>query len=154
MTVTESTPSPYPRVVPLESMANPVGLYSHALVAPPDTRLVAIAGQLAVDADGSPIEGDFAAQFHKVIEQLNAILGELGTDLRSVIKFNSYVKHPEDVKRFYQERETIWHNWWPDRRPPANTLLVIQSFVFPEFLVEIEALAAIPVHLLEERGLA
>lgn len=149
-----AAPSDYPKVVPLDDLADPVGLYSHALVAPADTRLVTIAGQLAVDPDGEPIEGDFGAQFHKVIAQLDAVLGSLGTDLRAVQKFTSYLIDPDDIAAFYAERETIWHQWWPDRRPPANTLLVVQRLVRPEFRVEIEALAAVPVHLLAERGLA
>ncbi len=125
-------------------MPSPVGLYSHAVAVPPGTQLVTLAGQLAVDADGEPIEGDFADQFHAVVGALDTILRSVGADLSAVCKFTTYLIDPDDISRFYAERAKVWPQWWPDGRPPANTLLVVQRLVRPEFRIEIEAIAAVP----------
>lgn len=133
-----------PAVVDLPDFADPVGLYSHALLQPPGSQLMTISGQLAITPEGEPIEGDFAAQFHQVVAQLETVLNGVGADLRAVMKFTTYLIDPDDIGRFYEERAKVWPCWWPDGRPPANTLLVVQRLVRPEFRIEIEAIAAIP----------
>ena len=77
-----AAPSPVgpPTVVDLPDFAAPVGLYSHAVLAPAGSQLMAISGQLAITPDGEPIEGGFAAQFHKVVEQLDTVLPGVEAD--------------------------------------------------------------------------
>lgn len=133
-----------PTVVDLPDFADPVGLYSHALLQPPGSQLMTISGQLAITPEGEPIEGDFAAQFHHVVAQLETVLNGVRADLRAVMKFTTYLIDPDDIGRFYEERARVWPRWWPDGGAPGNTLLVVQRLVRPEFRIEIEALAAIP----------
>ena len=57
------------RVNPPE-LARPSG-FAHAVVAPPGTRLVFLAGQTAMDADGQIIgPGDVVAQFEQALSNL------------------------------------------------------------------------------------
>ncbi|MCU1455674.1 MAG: hypothetical protein JWN46_3820 [Acidimicrobiales bacterium] len=135
---------PRPRVVDLPGLPPPVGLYSHAVAVPVGAQLVTIAGQLAVDAEGEPIDGDFADQFHAVVGALDAVLQAMGTDLAAVCKFTTYLIDPDDIAPFYEERAKVWPRWWPDGRAPANTLLVVQRLVRPELRIEIEAIAVVP----------
>jgi enamine deaminase RidA (YjgF/YER057c/UK114 family) len=138
-----TTDFPLPQVIDLPAF--PVaGLYSNAVAAPVGTQLLTIAGQLAVDDQGLPAGGDFAAQFAAVVNAIDGILREVGADLRAVCKFTTYLIDTDDIAKFYEERAKMWPRWWPEGRPPGNTLLVVQRLVRPEFRIEIEALAAIP----------
>jgi len=134
-----------PDPVDVPGMPPPAGLYNHALMAPAGSRLVAIAGQLAVDDAGEPLPGGFEDQMRAVVGQLDRLLTGLGGDLRSVLKFTTYLVDPDDIAAFYDVRARLWPTWWPDGEGvPPNTLLVVQRLVRPEFRIEIEALAVVP----------
>jgi enamine deaminase RidA (YjgF/YER057c/UK114 family) len=45
---------------------------------------------------------------------------------------------------FYDKRSEIYAEIYPDGRYPTNTLVVIEQLAREEWLVEIEAIAAIP----------
>jgi 2-iminobutanoate/2-iminopropanoate deaminase len=132
-----------PEPLALVGVPDPVGLYSHAVAAPPGAQIVAVAGQLAVDMDGQSLAGNFEEQMRIVLKALDAILRQTGEGLRSVLKFTTYLVDPDDIDRFYAERARLWPTYFPDSKYPANTLLVVQRLVRPEFRIEIEALAAV-----------
>jgi 2-iminobutanoate/2-iminopropanoate deaminase len=118
------------------------GLYSHAATAPVPGRLIAVAGQLAIDHDGRPVgEGIFAAQFRQVFQNLGEVLAEAGSGWSHVLKFTSYLTHADDLARFYEERARLFETLYPTAAYPPNTLLVVARLVKPEFLLEVEALA-------------
>lgn len=137
-------------IVPELDLPNPIGLYSHAVIAPAGTTLVAISGQLPVPVDGQSVPDAFEEQMLMVVGSLDRILGQLGGDMTNVVKFTTYLVDPDDIEGFYETRAKIWPQWWPDGRPPGNTLLVVQRLVRPEFRIEIEALAALPESALEK----
>jgi 2-iminobutanoate/2-iminopropanoate deaminase len=120
----------------------PAGLYSHAAVVESPGRLISVAGQLAVDETGGPVGiGDFAAQFRRVFTNLGDVLEAASTGWDHVMKFTTYLIDPDDVPKFYREREQLFAEIYPDGAYPPNTLLVVAHLVRPEFLLEIEALA-------------
>lgn len=134
-----------PEVIDVPGMPPPAGLYTHAVAAPAGSRLLAIAGQLAVDADGAPLPGGFEDQMRAVVGSLDRLLVGVGADLSAVLKLTTYLVDPDDIPLFYAERARLWPTWWPDGvGVPPNTLLVVQRLVRPEFRIEIEALAVIP----------
>lgn len=133
-----------PEVLDVPGMPPPAGLYTHAVAAPPGARLVAIAGQLAVDAAGEPLPGGFEDQMRAVVGQLDHLLRGIGGDMTSILKLTTYLVDPDDIPLFYAERARLWPTWWPDGHGvPPNTLLVVQRLVRPEFRIEIEALAVV-----------
>ena len=132
-----------PAVVPVHGVPAPIGLYSHAVAAAAGASVVAVAGQLAVNSEGQPLEGSFEEQMRAVLSSLENILLDAG-GLKSVLKFTTYLVRAEDIDRFYVERARLWPAYFPDGGYPANTLLVVQRLVRPEFLIEIEALAMAP----------
>src|SRR5690606_40204455 len=70
------------------------GLYSH--VGTPDGKLMFIAGQLAVGADGNVVgRQDFEAQLRQAFSNLGDVLRGLGGDFNNVIKFMTYVAHSQ-----------------------------------------------------------
>ena len=132
-------------VTPIPGLAPTVGLYSQAVPLPRGATLLFVAGQLSVDTEGKAVAvGDFEGQVRTVFANLAAVVEGAGSDLRSVMKMTTYLVEPDHVARFYAERERLFGELYPTGVYPANTLLVVERLVRPEFLIEIEAVAAVP----------
>lgn len=117
------------------------GLYSHIGVAEPG-KLLFIAGQLAVDLEGNMVgKGDFAAQFHQVFENLDAVLKGAGCDFRNVVKFTTFFVHSQDVEIFMRLRADTFPKLFGGEKFPPNTILVVDRLVKEDFLFEVEAIA-------------
>ena len=130
---------------PVENLGPSIGLYSHAVFAPAGTRLVAVSGQLSVDERGDTVHADdFESQMTQVFSNLRRVLVAAGGDQSSLLKMTTYLTHPDLVERFYAHRVGLFADWFPDDVHPGNTLLVISRLVRPEFMIEVEALAAVP----------
>jgi enamine deaminase RidA (YjgF/YER057c/UK114 family) len=132
-------------ITPVTGLGSPVGLYSHAVPLPAGSTLLAVSGQLSVDASGTSVAvGDFEGQMRQVFANLATVLGAAGSSLESVVKMTTYLVDPDHIAEFYRVREALFASLFPDAVYPGNTLLVVSRLVRPEFLIEIEALAAIP----------
>jgi enamine deaminase RidA (YjgF/YER057c/UK114 family) len=116
----------------------PLGLYSHATRA---GDLLFIAGQLGVREDGSLAGEDLATQARQTYDNIGTILASQGAGFGDVLKYTTYVVSPDLLASFASAREEIFRTLYPDGGYPANTLLVIDRLVKPEFLIEIEAVA-------------
>ena len=121
------------------------GLYSHAGLARHGMP-VFLAGQLAVGSGGEVVgKGDFAAQFHQVFNNLGDVLKGLGAGYDSVLKFTTYLVHSQDLDQFMSLRKQLFPQLFSGPDFPPNTLLMIDRLVKEEFLIEVEAIAAIEV---------
>jgi enamine deaminase RidA (YjgF/YER057c/UK114 family) len=119
------------------------GLYSHVGLVQGGT-LAFIAGQLAVANDGSVAGiGDFRSQFQQVFSNLGDVLRGMGADYRRVIKFTTYLVHSQDIPLFMSERQTLFPTLFGAMPYPPNTLLIVDRLVKEEFLIEVEAVAAV-----------
>ena len=131
-------------ITPVSGLGSPVGLYSHAVPVPSGRQLLCVSGQLSVDAQGDSVApGDFDAQMRQVFSNLSTVLAAAGGSLADLVKMTTYLVDPAHIDDFYRVRETLFAEYFPDEVYPGNTLLVISRLVRPEFLIEIEALAAI-----------
>ena len=112
--------------------------YSHAVSA--RGRLVAIAGQVAMDEHGELVgPGDPVAQTERVFENLGLALAAAGATFADIIKFGVFVTDMSilPVVREIRDRHV-------DRaRPPASTAVQVAALFRPGFVVEIEALAVV-----------
>jgi reactive intermediate/imine deaminase len=119
----------------LKRMHKTVG-YSHAARV---GNLLFIAGQVAQDASGKAIgKGDITAQAKQVFENLKTILQEAGGNMGQIFKMTTLITHPSYVEPFRTVRNQYF------REPfPANTLHVVQALANPDWLIEIEAIAAL-----------
>lgn len=120
-------------------MAAPVGPYAHVVTVPPGGRLVYCAGAVALDRDGEVVgKGDIVAQTHQVMENLRLALAAAGATFADVVKVTNYVT---DVN--------LWKQVLPVRAQyitepfPASSFLEVSALMFPELLVEIEAVAVV-----------
>src|SRR5262249_56907979 len=122
----------------------PIGMYSAGLAVDP-ARLVFVAGQVAMDAEGRVVgEGDIKAQATQVYRNLAAVLAEAGCTLRDVVKFTTYLVRNADWSPFAEWRRAEYPKLFPDGVYPANTGVVVVELARPSLLIEVEAIAVKP----------
>ncbi len=103
-------------------------------------RLMFIAGQVSLDADGNVIgAGDMKAQVRQVLENLKTILASEGADFSNIVKINTFTT---DIEAFFETGD-IRREYFGSEAP-ASTLVQIERLARPVFLVEIEAIAVSP----------
>ena len=107
-------------------------------------RLLFIAGQLAVDETGVTIGTDIKGQAEQVFHNLGVVLEQAGASFNHVVKFTTFLVNAEDVAPFCEKRRELFADLFPDRDYPTNTMVVIDQLPKEEWLVEIEAIAALP----------
>jgi enamine deaminase RidA (YjgF/YER057c/UK114 family) len=122
----------------------PIGMYSAGFAVDPG-RLVFVAGQVAMDADGRVVgAGDVKAQAAQVYRNLAAVLAEAGCTLRDVVKFTTFLVRSEDWVPFAEWRRAEYPKLFPDGVYPANTGVVVVELARPELRLEVEAIAVRP----------
>ncbi len=118
---------------------HPLADYSQAW-AVDRTKLIFTAGQVSVDMGGNPVgAGDIVLQTHTALENLKGVLEGSGAGLRDVIKLNVYVTH---MTEYLERTREVRQEYFPQDFP-ASTLVEVKSLAHPEFMVEIEAIAAV-----------
>jgi 2-iminobutanoate/2-iminopropanoate deaminase len=116
----------------------PFAPYSHGISVPAGEQLVFVSGQLGIDAArGVPV--DCAGQAKICFDNIAAILREAGLGLEHVVRINAYVSGREHVPAYMGVRNGLFGAPFP-----ASTLMIVSGFARPEFVVEIEAIAAGP----------
>ena len=132
------------KVVNTADAPQPLGAYSQAIKVKA-TELVYVAGQVAVDAAGELVgSGDVAAQTRQVFQNLGQVLNAAGATFSNVVEFTTYLVGRDSIQPFIAARAELFPSIFPDNDYPPNTLLVIDSLVREDFLVEIKAVAALP----------
>ena len=121
-------------------IAPPFGAYVHGMVVPAGQRLVVVSGQLGMAADGA-VPPDPRRQATICLANIAAILREAGGGPGDVVRLNAYVTRRADFAPYMAARDA----WLAETdHLPASTLVIVGGFTRPEFLVEVEALAALP----------
>ncbi len=104
-------------------------------------RLVFISGQVALDINGNMVGvGDFCAQTVQVFENLKAALESVGADFSHVVKLTYYIVE-KNALPIVREVRNLYINV---DLPPASTAVYVSELARADFLLEIEATAAIP----------
>jgi reactive intermediate/imine deaminase len=102
--------------------------------------LLFIAGQVALDSDGKLIgKGDIRAQAKQVLENIRKIVEANGATMADIVKVTVYVR---DIEAFHSISD-IRVGYFP-KDGPASAIVEVSGLADPEFLVEIEAVAAVP----------
>jgi enamine deaminase RidA (YjgF/YER057c/UK114 family) len=104
-------------------------------------RMVFIAGQLGLKADGSMAggPGDFRAQASQAFDNLKAALAAVGGRLEHVVKITNYLVGIEHLPEFREVRDANFTG-----AKPASTTIAIPALARPDALFEIEAVAMLP----------
>jgi 2-iminobutanoate/2-iminopropanoate deaminase len=111
--------------------------YSHAAKA---GGFVFVAGQIAQDVEGNLVgRGDIEAQAVQIFENLKTVLAAAGTTLDQVVKLTTFTTNVVYRQKIAEVRARYFGNYFP-----PNTFLVVSSLATPDYLLEIEAVAACP----------
>lgn len=121
-----------------DGLPAPVGPYSNVVTTGPG-RLVFVAGQIAFDANGELVgAGDVAAQTRQVMENIRLALEAAGATFADVVRVVNYIT---DVELF-GEMAAVRKEYLVEPYP-ASTLVEVSALMFPEVLIEIEAIAVV-----------
>ena len=120
-----------------DSVAPPFSRYSHAVEAPAAARWLHVSGQIGVKPDGTIAEG-VEAQLEQAWRNIFAILEAAGMTRRDLVKTTTFLTpHAADVGLSRRVRERMLEG-----AEPASTLIFVPGLARPDFLIEIEAIAA------------
>jgi enamine deaminase RidA (YjgF/YER057c/UK114 family) len=125
-------------VIQPESVAPPLGLYSHALRVT-GGRLLLLSGQGPLDARGQLVgAGDAAAQTRQIFANLRALVEAAGGTLASIVELTIYVRDIGARPAISEIRRELF-------RPPfpATTMVEISRLAVEEWLIEISAVAVV-----------
>jgi len=102
-------------------------------------RLLYIAGQVAWDTSGNIVgKGDVRAQARQTFENLRGVLRAAGGDLSNLMKITTYITKIENFPAVAEARSAVFSG-----ELPASTLIVVKSLFHPDFLIEVEGVAAV-----------
>jgi enamine deaminase RidA (YjgF/YER057c/UK114 family) len=119
-------------------IAPPFARYSHGVEVTGAMRWVRTSGQLGLATDGTVPEGA-EAQAAICFGNIDAILAEAGLDRRHVVHVRAYVTDRLHMAGYMAARDA----WLAELEVlPTSTLLIVSGFTRPDFVVEIEVVAA------------
>ena len=102
--------------------------------APAGDRLIWLAGQVAADS-----AADLPAQTASVLQQIDTLLADVGSDKRQILSATIYLA---DIKDF-AAMNAVWDAWVPQGHTPARAT-VEALLARPEYKIEIQIVAAVP----------
>src|SRR3954453_10234453 len=118
------------------TVAAPFGPYSHAVEVPEGDRLLYISGEGGVLPDGTVPQG-IEAQAEACWQNIIAILADAGMTIGDLVKITTYLVRPEDVAAAGAARAKHFGGGRPGSAP-----IIVKALVMPQWLIEIEAVAA------------
>ena len=124
-------------ILPRE-VAPPFSRYAHGVLSEPGLRWLHVSGQVGIRADGVMAMGP-EAQLEQSFANIEAILREAGMNLGHLVKVTVFLTRAEDIGLYRTVRDRMLQGV-----EVASTLLVVAGLASPDFLVEIEAVAAAP----------
>ena len=120
------------------TLSTPTG-YTHIVEVTGPGKTIYIAGQIALDKEGKVVGGgDMKAQAEQVFKNLEAALTAAGAKFSDVVKMNTYITDMEQAPAVREVRARYFGS-----TTPASTLVQVAKLARPEFLLEIEVVAAI-----------
>ncbi len=110
----------------------PMGPYSQAIKV---GDFLFISGQVSVDpATAQPVLGDTGTQTMRILENLKAILSEVGLTLENVVRVTVYLRNMKD----FGEMNEVYKSYFRTDPPSRST---VEVGLAGDFNVEIDAIA-------------
>lgn len=99
-------------------------------------NLLFVSGQASVDENGKIVSGTFDEEFHRSLDNLRKVLEAANSGLDKVVQVRSYVREPENVKRYNE----LYREYFREPLPARTTI----THCLPESLhFEIECIAVV-----------
>jgi enamine deaminase RidA (YjgF/YER057c/UK114 family) len=128
------------RVNPPE-LATPPG-YSHVVEAQVG-RIIFVAGQTAIDQNGEIVgRNNFEAQAAQVFKNLSVALHSVGCTAANLVKLTVFFRNMDDLSAYREARNRFFATVTPPAAP-AVTLVEVSRLYGSDFMIEIEAVAAV-----------
>jgi|SRR5690554_447228 len=106
-------------------------------------KTIYVGGQNAVNAQGEMVgKGDIAEQTEQVMKNLQTALQAAEATFDNLIKLSIFIVQGQDLYKGFQASQK--HLGYL-QNPPAITGFFVAALAHPDYLVEIEAVAFIPV---------
>lgn len=117
--------------------------YAHAVTV--SGRLAFVSGQVALDENGQLVgSNDLEAQTRQAMRNLANVLKQLGATWADVVRFNWYMVDASQVQIVRDVRDEFLRPVLGDHPNPASTLLQVAGLFLPDYLIEVDAVVAIP----------
>lgn len=121
-------------------LRQPNGHFSHATAIAAKGTLVFISGMTARRADGSIAGlGNVEEQTRQVCENVKAAVEEAGGTLDDIVRVDVYVRNMEHFDTIHKVRREYFTGI-----APASTMVEVNKFTSPDYLIEINAIAVLP----------
>ena len=106
-------------------------------------KTIYVGGQDAVDEQGNIVgKGDIGAQAQQVLANLQKALVAAGAELEHIVKWNVYIVQGQSLQQGFAAFQRVWGN---RPNPPAITGMFVVGLAHPDFLVEMDAIAVVPL---------
>lgn len=121
-------------------LRQPNGHFSHATAIAANGTFVFISGMTARRPDGSIAGlGNIEEQTRQVCENVKAAVEEAGGTLDDIVRVDVYVRNMEHFDIIHKVRREYF------KAPaPASTMVEVNKFTSPDYLIEINAIAVLP----------
>jgi 2-iminobutanoate/2-iminopropanoate deaminase len=119
-----------------DTVAPPVGAYSHGAFVKAGSDLLYVSGQVGVAPDGT-LPATLTEQAEIAFANVVRVVEAAGLTAAHIVKLNSYLVQGHAVEGFRDARRAVLG----DIRP-ASTLVVVSQLADVKYLVEVEAVAA------------
>lgn len=117
-------------------VAKQIGTYSDAIEVAPDMRWLYTAGTPGLAADGT-VPADITGQAEIAWQHIMAMLKNADMGVHDLVKITQYLLNAADIPAYAKVRS----RYLGDARP-ASMLMIVPGLVWPNMLLEIEAVAA------------
>jgi enamine deaminase RidA (YjgF/YER057c/UK114 family) len=105
-------------------------------------RIIFMSGQTALDRDGNVVgKNDFAAQAAQVFRNLSLALQASGCTATNLVKLTVFLTDMDNLASYREARNRFFASVTPSAAP-AVTLVEVSKLYGPDFMIEIEAIAA------------
>lgn len=106
-------------------------------------RIIFIAGQTALDQAGRLVgKDDFATQAAQVFRNLDVALQSAGCNAGNLVKLTVFLRDVGHLPIYRAARDRFFATTAPPAAP-AVTLIEVSKLYGPDFMIEIEAIAAV-----------
>ena len=123
-----------------DTLPTPIGLYSHTARV---GTLVFFAGVTSMDASGRVVgKGDLEEQMKVSYAEMGEALKAEGLSYSNIVQMTTYLVRQQDIPEYYRVRAEAYTQMYPAGMYPPTVLVVVSQLVDPDFLVEIQFVAA------------
>jgi enamine deaminase RidA (YjgF/YER057c/UK114 family) len=117
--------------------------FTNVVVVSGSVKTIYVGGQDAVDGSGNIVgKGDLATQTEQVLRNIQAALESAGAELHHVVKWNLFIVQGQDLRTGFQVFQRVWGN---RPNPPTISSCFVSGLANPHFLLEMDAVAVVPV---------